>query len=259
MHVRLGFAVAVHTKPEILLVDEVLSVGDASFQKKCLDKIDQLRRQSVTILFVSHSASMVRNLCARAIWLDEGRIVVDGSTESVVARYLDHSRSEEGQSNFCTKDEGRWGSGQVLITNVRLLDRESQEKQHFHSEEPLIIEMHYWTEERVEQPVFGVAIHRSDGTHITGPNTQLAGQEIPWIEGEGVVKYIIPSLPLLEGSYLVSVAARNQEDTEIYDYHDRLYAFNVLDSQTRYGIIPIKGTWVYNGYTNSRSGSHKLL
>jgi hypothetical protein len=107
----------------------------------------------------------------------------------------------------------------------------------------MTVEMHYRTEERVEQPVFGLAIHRSDGTHITGPNTQLAGQEITWIEGEGIVKYMITSLPLLEGSYRVSVAARNQEDTDMFDYHDRLYTFYVSNSQTRYGIISLDGTW----------------
>jgi lipopolysaccharide transport system ATP-binding protein len=247
MHVRLGFAVAVHTKPEILLVDEVLSVGDASFQKKCLDKIDQLRRQGVTILFVSHSASMVRNLCARAIWLDEGRIVVDGSTESVVARYLDHSRSEEGQSQITSEGEKRWGSGRVRITEVRLLDEDGREKQHFQIGESLTVEMHYQAKERVERPVFGLAIHRGDGLHITGPNTQFAGQEIPWIEGEGIVRYNVPSLPLLEGRYFVSVATHSWEDTEMYDYHDRLYPFQMLHSKgERYGILSLKGKWTWN-------------
>lgn len=248
MYVRLGFSVAVHTEPEVLLVDEVLAVGDATFQRKCLDKIDQLRRQGVTILFVSHSAGTVRNLCSRAIWLDEGRIVADGSTEAVVARYLDHSRAEENRSGIAGEDGKRWGSGKVQITEVRLLDGEGQEKQHFRTGESLTVEMRYQAEEQVERPVFGLAIHRSDGLHITGPNTQFAGQETPWIEGEGIVRYNVPSLPLLEGRYFISVAAHNREDTEMYDYHDRLYPFRVLYSKgERYGILSMKGEWVWNG------------
>jgi len=242
MYVRLGFSVAVHTEPEILLVDEVLAVGDAAFQRKCMDKIDEMRGAGVTILFVSHSAELVRKICKRAVWLDEGRCVADGAAESVAARYLDHSWAQE-QTQVVSEEERRWGNGKVRITDVRLLDGEGKEQQRFRTGEPMTVEMHYVAKERIEQPVFGLAIHRSDGTHITGPNTQFAGYEIPWVEGEGIVLYTIPSLPLLEGSYMASVAARNREDTDIYDYHDRLYTFHVLDSQARYGIILLEGTW----------------
>jgi hypothetical protein len=108
--------------------------------------------------------------------------------------------------------------------------------------------MRYRAEKRVERPVFGLAIHRSDGTHITGPNTQFAGREIPWIEGEGTIQYVVPSLPLLEGAYYVSVAVHDWEDTRMYDYHDRLYPFRVLPSEgERYGIVTLKGGWSWNG------------
>jgi hypothetical protein len=109
----------------------------------------------------------------------------------------------------------------------------------------MTVEMHYRTEERVEQPVFGLAIHRSDGTHITGPNTQFAGYEIPRIEGEGTVKYIIQSLPLLEGNYTISVAVRDQDDVRMYDYHDRLYQFKIINLRGRYGLIRMEDRWVH--------------
>lgn len=245
MYVRLGFSVAVHTDPEILLVDEVLAVGDAAFQRKCLEKIDELRRQGVTILFISHNADTVRNLCSRAIWLDEGHMVADGSAESVVSRYLDRSWSErEDGPNLDFEDQRRWGSGKVQITEVRLLDGEGKKQRRFHIGEPFVVEMQYWAEERVNRPVFGLAIHRRDGLHITGPNTQFAGREIPCIEGEGIVRYRVASLPLLEGSYLISVAAHDWDDTEMFDYHDRLHPFRVLCSgEERYGILSMKGEW----------------
>lgn len=242
MYVRLGFSVAVHTDPEILLVDEVLAVGDAAFQRKCLERINDLRRQGVTILLVSHSADAVRALCNRAFWLEGGHLVADDTAEAVVRRYLE--RSWGRQTLPSGGDDRRWGSGRIRIEQVRLLDGNGQERQHFQTGEPLVVEIHYRPTERVERPVFGLAIHRSDGVHITGPNTQFAGLDIPAVEGEGVVTYSIPSLPLLEGQYWISVSSHNWQDTEMFDYHDRLYPFRILPSEgERYGLITLEGKW----------------
>lgn len=249
MYVRLGFSVAVHTDPEIMLVDEVLAVGDAAFQRKCLERIDEMRSEGVTILFVSHSSEKVRAICSRALWLDDGRLVADGSAEAVVTRYLTYSwDSEEGKLKPRKRDSRRWGSGEVQIVGVRLLDGDGREKQQFHVGESLIVEMRYRAEKRVDRPVFGLAVHKSDGTRITGPNTQFAGYEIPQVEGEGVIKYTVHTLPLLEGSYSVSVAAHNWEDTRTFDYHDRLYPFRVLPSEgEQYGIVTLGGEWLWDG------------
>jgi lipopolysaccharide transport system ATP-binding protein len=247
MYVRLGFSVAVHTDPEILLIDEVLAVGDAAFQRKCLEKISELRQEGVMIVFISHNADTVRSLCSRAIWLDEGRLIADGSTESVVARYLDRtwSKREDG-SGLCLEAKRRWGSGKVRITDVRLLNGRGEERRDFHVGESLVVEMHYWAENRVEHPVFGLAVHRADGTHVTGPNTQQGCCEIPWVENGGAVRYKVPSTPLLEGSYYVSVSVHNREDTEMYDYHDRLYPFQMLRQRGEcYGIVTLGGDWVW--------------
>jgi len=251
MFVRLGFSVAVHIDPEILLVDEVLAVGDTAFQRKCLERIDELRRRGVTVLFVSHSADVVRALCNRAIWLHEGRVVADDAAEAVVRRYLEHSWGRQAVSQPGS-DERRWGTGRIRIVRVRLLDGEGQERQQFRTGEPLVVEMHYRAEERVERPVFGLAIHRSDGIHITGPNTRFAGLDIPAVEGEGIVTYTIPALPLLEGLYYISVSAHNWEDTEMFDYHDRMYGFWVLPgTRERYGIMTMLGNWMWNGMSIS--------
>lgn len=257
MYVRLGFSVAVNTEPEILLVDEVLAVGDAAFQRKCLDRINDLRRRGVTILFVSHSAETVRSICPRVLWLENGRLVSDGTAESVVTHYLTHTwATDAGRARPETEDDRRWGSGQVQIVGVRLLSGDGQEKQLFHVGEPLAVEMRYQTANRVERPVFGLAIHRADGTHVAGPNTRFAGHDIPYIEGEGTIRYTVPSVPLLEGMYYLSVSAHNWEDTQGFDYHDRLYSFRVLPSEgERYGVVTLNGEWSCNqeasgGYPN---------
>jgi len=251
MYVRLGFSIAVNTEPDILLVDEVLAVGDAAFQRKCLDRINHMRRKGVTIFFVSHSAEMVRTICPRAVWLDNGRVVSDGSAEAVVARYLDHSwASESGRLGPEAGNERRWGSGKVRIVGVRLLDGRGQEERLFRVGKPLTVEIRYRAERCVERPVFGLAIHRSDGTHVTGPNTQFAGYEIPQIEGEGMVQYTVPCLPLLEGAYYLSVAVHNWEDTKMFDYHNRLYSFQIRPSEgERYGIITLRGEWCWTERT----------
>ncbi len=247
MYVRLGFSIAVHTDPEILLVDEVLAVGDQAFQRKCLERIDDLRRQGVTVLFVSHSADAVRALCNRAVWLHEGRVVADDAAEAVVRRYLEHSWGRQTVSQP-GGDERRWGTGRIRIVRVRLLDGEGRERQQFRTGEPLVVEIRYRAEERVERPIFGLAIHRSDGVHITGPNTRFAGLDIPAVEGEGIVTYTIPALPLLEGLYYISVSAHNWEDTEMYEYQDRVYSFRVLSvGGEKYGVINSGGIWGWRG------------
>lgn len=248
MYVRLGFSVAVHADPEILLIDEVLAVGDAAFQRKCHDRIDALRRKGVTLLFVSHSADAVRRLCDRAIWLDSGMLAADGASDSVVQRYIDQTWSTEDRRLPAGGDVFRWGSGRVRITHVQLLDKMGNERQSFESGEPLTIALQYQTSERVENPVFGLAIHRSDGLHITGPNTQFSGLDIPCIEGDGTVLYTLDAVPLLEGSYSLSVSATNDADTEMYDYHDRLYPFRVraAEGRERYGLVALGGRWAWS-------------
>ncbi len=244
MYVRLGFAVAVNMEPEILLVDEVLAVGDAAFQRKCFERIDRMRVDGVTLLFVSHSADAVRAHCARAIWLDAGSVQADGAAESAVQRYTMHAW-EKAEGQLHTENGSRWGTGRVQIIQVQLLGKGDRETQLFETGEPLTVVMHYQTQERIERPVFGLAVYRSDGTHITGPNTRFSGLKFPSVEGEGKVLYHIGALPLLEGSYTLSVAVVSEDDSEMYDYHDRLYPFRVrvTENAEKYGLVTLSGRW----------------
>lgn len=246
MYVRLGFSVAVHTEPNILLIDEVLAVGDAAFQRKCLDKIDQLRREGVTILFVSHSLDSVQQICKRAVWVDLGRIIADGSADSIVKQYVWHTY-EANPVAAIDPQERRWGNGKVKIERVRLLNGNGLEQSTFKTNEPLTIQIHYRAPQPVEQPVFGLAIHRSDGSHLTGPNTQYNNYEIPLIDGPGIIEYQVSRLPLLEGTYYISVVACSQSLSmaEVFDFHDQLYPFRVYhgQSQERLGLIALNGTW----------------
>jgi lipopolysaccharide transport system ATP-binding protein len=257
MYVRLGFAVAIHTNPDMLLVDEVLSVGDASFQAKCMSAIQDFRRNGGTMLFVSHDLGAVQSICDRAIWYEYGKIQNVGHPTDVVMAYLNHvaEKEEAAHQEQATKerlvirDDQRWGTRQVEITGVDLCDRSGQPRSIFISGAPMEIRIHYKTSTRIENPIFGMAIHHQNGTHLTGPNTHFGGLDIPSIEGEGEVVYHVPFLPLLAGEYLVSVAVHNQADTEMFDYHDRSYRFHVHTGNLRepYGMVTLNGAWRYKG------------
>jgi lipopolysaccharide transport system ATP-binding protein len=248
MYVRLAFAVSVYLDPEILLVDEVLAVGDAAFQRKCVDHLMALQQAGVTILLVSHDLEAVQRLCHRAFWFDHGRIRMEGMPSSVVQAYLDQIREREDQAlrdHNRQEVPARRGSGRVRIERVYLTDGDGRERYHFETGETIRIHMRYRARERIERPIFGLAIHRQDGVHICGPNTAFSGFEIPWVEGEGEIIYTIPTLPLLEGTYLISVAATDERDSEIFDYHDRAYVFRVVRGRhpERYGLMTMGGRW----------------
>ena len=254
MYVRLGFSVAVHTDPEILLVDEVLAVGDQNFQHKCLERIVELQQRGTTICFVSHNLGAVRRLCSHAIWLDDGIVQAAGDVDDTIAAYLRHAAAEEDARMTATasreaqKAKTGWGTGDVEIVAVSFLDAAGRERSVFRVGEPWVVRLHYRAHRRIERPVFGLAIHRNDGLHVCGPNTQFAGLDIPFIEGEGAILYHVDRLPLLEGTYLLSVSAHNQADTVMYDYHDRLYTFKVRQVRKgeRYGLMNLEGEWEWN-------------
>lgn len=304
MYVRLAFATAINVKPDILLVDEVLAVGDQSFQEKCLQRIDELRALGVTIVFVSHNLDTVKDLCQRALWLDQGILREEGAADTVVAHYLQHirgieettdeiiqepdqenkksageepvdlelvscvgQRAEAGEENqeetdpapeqepvqpepeaegdWITRNRGRWGSREAEIIAIRFLDESGCPCQTLETNTPVTIVIEYEAHRRIEHPVFGIAIHRDDGLHISGSNTFLANVDIPQIEGRGEAHYHIAALPLLEGKYHLSVAIHTQDDIQDYDYRNLFYPFCVERgaSTPHEGLVHIPARW----------------
>ncbi len=250
MAMRLGFAITTTLEPEILLIDEILAVGDHSFQRKCLDRLDALRDQGATILFVSHSLDQVQRLCRRAIWMARGEIRVDGDAESVIGMYLDAENPSEVRRFLpqVSVDGGgstRWGTYQAEITAIELLDRDGQPRSSFMTGDYFRVRMHYQTQLPVSQPAFGLAIYRSDGLHLNGPNSVMEGFDIPAIDGCGYVDYAIDSLPLAAGRYELTVAIYNCDSTVAHDHHHRLYSFEVQNRRSRReeGVVHIPASW----------------
>ena len=275
MYMRLAFATATATDPDILLIDEVLAVGDEAFQRKCFDKINEFKMNGKTIVLVTHDLETVKRLCDSAILLDHGSIGSLGNSERVIDEYHKNMR-EKAESVIKAQQEkvmqqevyqqelspiaveenitpemaelpkDRWGIGEVEITEVRFFGRGGEEKYIFRTGEILVAKIKYSTKQRIEKPVFGVAIHRNDGTHITGPNTKFHNNVIESIEGEGIVEYIVDSLPLLNGTYLFTAAVYDFACVIAYDHHERRFTFKVEDEDKKdYGIFYIPCRWKY--------------
>ena len=202
-----------------------------------------------TLLLVSHDLGTISTICNRVLWFEQGRVRADGPPIDVIMEYKNHQAELEnlGSAQATTLPDGgrRWGSGEVEITNVRLCDAAGAPRTTFFTDGPLEIHIDYEAKERIDDIVFGLAIHHQAGTHLTGPNTKIGNLEIPFVSGKGALVYRVPSLPLLEGTYLLSLAALNHSDSAMYDYHDRAYKFRVYPGASReeYGYLTLKGEW----------------
>ncbi len=253
MYARLGFAVAISSDPDLLVIDEVLSVGDEAFQRKCADKIREIKDRGKSIILVSHNLQTLRDLCDEAVWLDAGVERAKGPSHEVVDKYLEwaniknKTRLEGAQSHSQSglEETHRWGTREVELTAVEFVDAEGRPGSVFDTGDSMLVRMHYRARQRVEKPVFGIAIHRIDNLLINGPNTKTSDYDIDWVEGEGVVQYLVPSLPLLEGTYRLSAAIYDHSCLHPYDHHDRMYMFTVQPRtvKERNGFLHIPCQW----------------
>lgn len=261
MYMRLGFSIAIHVAPDILLVDEVLAVGDQAFQTKCMERIYDLKHQGVTIVIVSHALETLRTLCSRLIWIEHSDLRAVGPSDEVAAKYLRHFHIQENErllESGTQIDPGqRWGSGEIEITGVRFLDARGQEGKAFRTGDEMTIEIAYTAHEPVDEPVIGLAIYRQDGTHVNGPNTRFGGLRLGRLSGSGTVKYRIPYLPLLAGGFDLSVTAYDSPLLHPFDHQHRAYSFQVVQGGSRelYGIFEVPGEWAHEADGRRREGT----
>ena len=247
MYARLGFSVAIHLDPDILLVDEVLSVGDQAFQQKCNERMQELRESGVTVLFVSHSLETIANTCSQAVWLDKGRVRMAGDIHKVTDAYYAYSLERSlGRSRHAQSTEDRYGSGEARVIAVEFLDEAGHLALSTPTNAPVTVRMHYLTNRRMEQPAFGLAFHHlATGAHVTGPNNIVNHHTIPFIEGEGHVDFHIPALPFLPGDYTLTTAIYDREIVHQYDtwLHCARLKVTPGDTGERHGLITLNGEW----------------
>jgi lipopolysaccharide transport system ATP-binding protein len=256
MQMRLAFAVAVHTAPEILLIDEVLAVGDASFQRKCLQRIAQFKAEGCAIILVSHDTTLIQQLCDEVLWLRAGRIVAQGNSEMVVGQYLDELSAETRrrtpmdwptlQTRMGTElrvNESRFGSLELEITDVRLLEPAGVLATELESGDPLRVEIDYVSPQPVQAPIFGVTISREDGLICCDTSTSAAGLILPTIHGRGQITLHLERLDLEGGQYYVDVGVYEAGWGYAYDYHWHVYPLLIHASGGHHGVLRPPHRW----------------
>ncbi|GBE57249.1 teichoic acids export ATP-binding protein TagH [bacterium BMS3Abin01] len=248
MQVRLAFALAIYAHAEILLMDEVLAVGDSNFQNKCLEEFNKYREEGKTVVLVTHDIAVVQRYCDRAMLLRNGDIVKIGKPEDIGNEYIlqnmedEEKRIQEEQKE--NDEESTFREGDVGITNVEFLDSRGQERNVFGTGDDIVARIHYFSEDTIEKPVFGVAIHTQDGIHISGPNTRTSGFMIPEIQGEGYLDFIIKEAPLFTGAYKLTVALFNWNLSIPYAYQKKKYTFKIKSAEeNQYGVVKLETSW----------------
>ena len=226
MYVRLGFAVAVSVEPDVLVVDEILAVGDEAFAHRCLDRIARLQRAGTAILLVSHDLGLVEQLAQRALYLRQGRPVVAGPADAVVARYRSDVASEEAGAPVAAGAGRRWGNGAVRLDAVEVLDGSGRPVRLLSSGEPAAVRIVYSARTAQEDFVFGVAIRREDGTHVFGSNTELDGWRSGNLAGDGEIRLEFPNLELAPGRYVLDAAVHTSAGLA-FDYACEVTSFTV--------------------------------
>jgi ABC-2 type transport system ATP-binding protein len=254
MYVRLGFAVAVNMEPDVLLVDEVLSVGDENFQRKCLDRVRQFQREGRTIVVVTHAADLVRQICDRAAVLDHGKLVAVGTPGEAVRAYREHLLRNERYSEaeqlaepaVEAAPEVALTPGQlqeqrrnlrVRITGVRIEHPGAGERAYLLPGEPLAIRIGYDASEPIDDVVFGIGIHDVEGRLVFGSNTDFLGVELAPLAGRGEVTFSTPSVPLLDGTYLLTLGVHSHDEGTVYDWQEQRNQFEVMNPTRTAGQV----------------------
>jgi ABC-2 type transport system ATP-binding protein len=257
MYVRLGFAVAVNVDPDILLVDEVLAVGDEAFQRKCLERVARFQREGRTILFVTHAADLVRKICDRAIVLDHGHLVSDSAPGEAVRTFretLQHSGladptveaaeatpvADESEHATIGRRMAAAATHRVRITGVNI-DHPGAlvGRQWLLPDESMSIRVAYHADEPTDDLLFGIIIHDEEGNTIFGANTKIVDVPVPVADGDGEVTFDFEHVPLLDGTYLVTLAIQSSDEGTVHDWRDQQYQFEVMNPSRVAGLVAL--------------------
>ena len=245
MYARLAFAMAVSVEPDILIVDEVLSVGDEAFQLRCFERMAEFREQGRTVVLVSHNLESIRAICAQTAWLADGVVRQFGDSIDVTTNYVAEVHDARNEPD-ASGPHHRFGSGEADITEVRFLDGDGGPKTTFRTGDAMTIRAAYRATSPVEKAVCCIAVYRAeDHVYVVGQASRAMGVTFD-LSGEGTVEFSISALPLLPGTYIVSVGLQDEALQMVYDWHDRRYSFLVFPSDklpAEAGIAHVDGRW----------------
>jgi ABC-2 type transport system ATP-binding protein len=240
MQARLGFAVAVSIEPDILILDEVLAVGDEQFQRRCLERMDELRSGGRTALFVSHGLGQVQQICDRVVWLDKGSVAADGVTEDVISAYL---RSVMGDARVDDQGRERIGTGEMMLDVALLVDGE--ERSAISTGDALTVRLRWSCDSTMHDLQFQFRIHSADGVVVAG--TILHGEAVEQLgPGRGHFDYAVSNLALVPGIYHISASVEDRHSGHVYDGGRRLAVLDVAPRESRLdalGYFDLEGAW----------------
>ena len=244
MYVRLGFSVAINVEPDILLVDEVLAVGDEAFQRKCLERFADLKNSGKTVIIVSHSMGSVINMCDHVIWFKKGHKMADGDPRQVVEAYTGSITLSEHRP---TETGDRWGSGEARIERVTLLDRSGRQTTRVGSGEPLTVRLWYTTSQPIERPVFSVSLQTLQGVVISNPTTREGGEVPEKLDGSGWVDLVLGHFPILPGTYDITASLTDFTLAHPYDVRRNVLRMDVdrKGPVETNGILSLGGHWAF--------------
>jgi ABC-2 type transport system ATP-binding protein len=237
MYVRLGFAVAVHVDPQILIVDEVLSVGDEAFQRKCLDRIRTFQRDGRTIVFVTHAADTVREICNSAFFLWEGRLAAAGKPADVIREYR-HQLHGEAHLEAAPFEER--GDRRVRILRVRLADADGKERTAFRPGEDLHVIVDLEAPDPIEDPLVGIAIHDNQDGLVVGTNSDIAGLPLGTVHGKSRITFVCRSIPMRSGTFALTVGVTTRDNRTVYHWQEKAYPFRCEDATAGHGSIAVR-------------------
>ena len=241
MYMRLGFAIAVHVDPQVILIDEVLAVGDESFQRKCIDRIRHFRKEGRTMVFVSHDLAAVMDVCDRVLWLEHGRVRADGKPADAVDAYLSHVSSA---GPVISDRDGP--TGPARMPSVRISQSNGKVGFQFKTGDPMKIAVDYEFLETVPDPFFGVSIFRNDGVYCYGINTRMDNIKLRSEPHRGTVELTIPEMPLLPGNYEISLGFFDRDSRPLVFQHKQ-YAIRVRADQANEGLMAMPHHWDVTG------------
>ena len=251
MYMRLGFSVAIHVEPEILLVDEILAVGDLTFQKRCLDRFARLRDEGRTIVVVSHDLDMIGRLCDSSVWINKGELASVGSSSSVLEDFISHD--ENSDMSMSDQSHQLRLKPDDLVKSLDLVDINGQSMSSTASGQPALIRVRYDADGAGEPATVALGLYRADGTHVSSINSGAAtsaGNDVGIIE----VDYEMPSLPVQPGTYEISIALHSRDMTKVFERHTHLFRFEVdpVAGSHQTGLVALGGNW---SATNVDKGS----
>lgn len=248
MFVRLGFAVAVHCEPNILLVDEILSVGDIEFQSKCFKKMQEILNRGISIVFVSHNMDAVRRVCKKVVFLNHGKTIDSGESEKMILKYQKDmflsAHEDFGDLNkIALKKIQKRGTGEAKITKVDVLDKDGKGRSIFKMGEKIVIQIYYSASQRIHRPIFLVGISDSKGTYCVEADSEKDGFNLNSISGKGCVKIVFDNFNLASGPYIMGVSIREKGAVDYVDFLKHTFHFYVEGSHYMKGLFYIDRAW----------------